>query len=109
MSTYLVTGAGGFIASMVCWFSESPLQPATRYLIRNTTWEARCVIKVVRYQVDINTLHRKEVDLAIALNGIGRLHLRTSIPLLFDSYKRNRSTGCFILVDKLTNVPVAAA
>jgi sulfate adenylyltransferase subunit 1 len=66
------------------------------------------VVREVRYKVDVGTLHRREGDLAIGLNDIGRVLLRTSVPLLCDPYKRNRSTGSFILMDEFTNATVAA-
>jgi sulfate adenylyltransferase subunit 1 len=94
--------------AMVCWFSEQPLVPGGKYLIRHTTREARCAVKAVRYKVNISTLHRVEGDLGIGMNDIGRIHLRTAVPLLCDSYHRNRATGSFILVDEFTNATIAA-
>jgi len=93
---------------MVCWFAEKPLEPGGRYIVRHTTREAKCVIEEVRYKININTLHKLETDRAIGLNDIGRIHLRSAVPLTFDSYKRNRATGSLILIDELTNHTVAA-
>jgi sulfate adenylyltransferase subunit 1 len=93
---------------MVCWFSEKKLQPGGRYVIRHTTREVRCIVKEVRYKVDINTLHKLAGDLEIGMNDIGRLRLRATAPLFFDSYKRNRTTGSLILIDEFTNNTVAA-
>jgi len=97
------------IEAMICWFSDSAkLQPRGRYLIRHTTKEVKAVVQEVRYKVNINTLHKIEDDLEFRLNDIGRIALRTSAPLLFDSYRRNRNTGSFILIDPGTNETVAA-
>jgi sulfate adenylyltransferase subunit 1 len=93
---------------MVCWFSEKKLQPGGRYVIRHTTREVRCIVKEVRYKMDINTLHKLEGDLEIGMNDIGRLRLRATAPLFFDGYKRNRTTGSLILIDEFTNNTVAA-
>jgi sulfate adenylyltransferase subunit 1 len=93
---------------MVCWFSENKLALNGRYVVRHTTREVRAIVKDVRYKININTLHRVEGDSAIGRNDIGRLRLRTTAPLCFDSYKRNRSTGSLILVDEFTNQTVAA-
>ena len=93
---------------MVCWMSDKPLQPRGKYRLMHTTREARCLIKEVRYKVDINTLHRVEDDKTMGLNDIGRIHLRTTVPLLHDSYTRNRQTGSLILIDEFTNETVAA-
>lgn len=96
------------VEAMICWFSEKKLVPGGKYLVRHTTREAKCVVKTVRYKVDINTLHRVEGDREIGMNDIGRIHLRVAVPLLCDSYQRNRATGSFIIVDEFSHATVAA-
>ncbi len=96
------------VEAMVCWFSETKLNPAAKYLLRHTTREVRALVREVRYKVDINTLHKIENDLSLGLNDIARLHLHTSSPLFYDSYSKNRTTGSFILIDEQTNATVAA-
>ena len=93
---------------MLCWFNERPLQPRGKYAIMHTTKEARCMIKEVRYRLDINTLHRDEENKEIKMNDIARVLLRTTQPLLMDAYRKNRITGSVILVDEGTNETVAA-
>ena len=96
------------IEAMICWFSDKKLVPNGKYIIRHTTREAKSVIKAVRYKVNINTLHKAEGDLEIGMNDIGRILLRTAVPLIADPYQRNRNTGSFILVDEFSNATVAA-
>jgi bifunctional enzyme CysN/CysC len=96
------------IDAMVCWMSEEPLQPRGMYAIKHTTAMHRAMVKDVLYQVDVNTLHRNEQAQRLGLNDIGRVRLRTTRPLLADTYARNRSTGSFILIDEATNATVAA-
>lgn len=96
------------IELMVCWLNEKKLQPNGKYMIRHTTKEARCIVKDVRYKININTLHRIEDDKTIGLNDIGRILIRTTQPLFYDSYSRNRFTGSLIIVDEFTNETVAA-
>lgn len=93
---------------MLCWFNERPLQPRGKYAIMHTTKEARCMIKEVRYRLDINTLHRDEDDKEVKMNDICRVLLRTTAPLFTDAYRKNRITGSIILVDEGTNETVAA-
>lgn len=93
---------------MVCWLHEKPLQLNGIYTLRHTTKEARCVIRDVRYKVDINTLHRIENDREIRMNDIGRIHLRTTSPLFFDAYRKNRITGSLVLIDEGSNETVGA-
>jgi len=93
---------------MICWMNEKKLIPRGKYTIRHTSQTARCIIKEVKYKMDINTLHRNEEDREIGLNDIGRVTIRTTKPLFFDSYRRNRNTGSIILVDEATNETVAA-
>ena len=96
------------IEAMVCWFSPKPLNPAGKYILRHTTRETKVVVKAVRYKVDINTLHKKTEDVSIGMNDIGRIHVRTAVPLMIDPYRRNRTTGSFILIDEFTNATVGA-
>ena len=93
---------------MVCWMNERKMMLRGKYTIRHTSQTARCIIKDVKYKMDINTLHRNEEDKEIGLNDIGRISIRTTKPLFFDSYRRNRNTGSVILVDEATNETVAA-
>ncbi|HIG32109.1 MAG TPA: sulfate adenylyltransferase subunit CysN [Flavobacteriales bacterium] len=93
---------------MICWMHEKKMMIGGKYTIRHTSQTARCVIKEVNYKMDINTLHRLEDDKEISMNDIGRITIRTTKPLFFDSYRRNRNTGSIILVDEATNETVAA-
>ncbi len=93
---------------MVCWLNEKPLQLNGKYTIKHTSKDARCIVKEVRYKVDINTLHKIEDDKNIGLNDIGRIKIRTTQPLFTDKYNRNRVTGSVILIDEATNVTVGA-
>jgi sulfate adenylyltransferase large subunit len=95
------------IEAMVCWMSNTPMKPGGRYAIKHTTRTARAMIEQLEYRVDVNTLEHLETG-ELALNEIGRVHLRTSAPLMVDRYRRNRTTGSFILIDEATNDTVAA-
>ena len=99
---------GQDIEAMVCWFSPRPMPPRAKFILRHTTQETKAVVQEVKYHVDINSLHKVEGVDGFALNDIGRLSLRTAVPLLYDSYRRNRQTGSFILIDPGTNETVAA-
>jgi sulfate adenylyltransferase subunit 1 len=93
---------------MVCWFSQKPMDPRGKYLLRHTTKETKAIVQELRYQVDIETLHKKEGTPTLGMNDIGRVALRTATPLFHDSYRRNRLTGSFVLVDPGTHETVAA-
>ena len=99
---------GQDIEAMICWFSESrTLVPRNRYVLRHTTKEAKAIVTEVLYKVNINTLRKIVDDKQFALNEIGRVRLRASAPLFFDSYRRNRTTGSFILIEEGSNETVA--
>jgi len=70
--------------------------------------EVKAMVKDIHYKLDINTLHREEEFERISLNDIIKVSLRTTKPLMNDSYRKNRSTGALILVDESTNETVAA-
>ena len=93
---------------MICWLNERKLEQGGKYALKHTTRDARCVIKEVKYKVDINSLHRNETDKEIRMNDIARIQIRTTQPLLFDSYRINRITGSLILIDEHTNETVGA-
>jgi len=95
------------LEAMVCWMSEKPLRPGERYTIKHTTRGARAIVDELDYRVDVNTLAHEQTA-QLALNEIGRVHLRCSAPLIVDAYSRNRTTGSFILIDEATNDTVAA-
>jgi sulfate adenylyltransferase subunit 1 len=93
---------------MVCWMSEKPLVPKGKYAVRHTSKEARCMIKEIKYKVDINSLHRLEDEKEIKCNDIARISLRITQPLFYDKYTNNRNTGSIILIDEGTNNTVGA-
>ena len=93
---------------MLCWLNEKVLTEGSRYILRHTTKEVRCMVKEILYKIDITNLRRMEDDKIFSSNDIGRVQLRTTQPILFDSYSRNRNTGSVILVDEGTNETVGA-
>ncbi|WP_432897216.1 sulfate adenylyltransferase subunit 1 [Micromonospora matsumotoense] len=97
------------IEAMVCWMDETrPLEVGGRYVVKHTTRSARAIVRELHYRLDVNTLHRDESSTALALNEIGRIRLRTTVPLLVDDYQRNRTTGGFVIIDEATNRTVGA-
>ena len=99
---------GQDIDAMVCWMSEhASLAVGQKLAIKHTTRSARALVKDVQYRLDINSLHRDESANTLSLNEIGRIRLRTTVPLFYDEYRRNRTTGSFILIDEATNTTVA--
>lgn len=93
---------------MVCWLNDKPLTLGGKYAIKHTTIDARAMIKEIQYKMDINTLHRLPDDKDIGMNDIGRIKIRTTKPLFYDRYERNRETGSIILIDEQTNETVGA-
>jgi sulfate adenylyltransferase subunit 1 len=96
------------IELMICWLGEKPMGMNLKYGIKHTTSDARCVIKDMIYKIDINTLEKNETDKCLSLNEIARIRIRTSKPLFYDPYWRNRISGCIILIDEGTNSTVGA-
>jgi bifunctional enzyme CysN/CysC/sulfate adenylyltransferase subunit 1 len=96
------------IDAMVCWMTNEPLRPRQKLAIKHTTRTARALVKDIQYRLDVNTLHRDQQTKELGLNEIGRVQLRTTVPLLCDPYSKNRTTGSFILIDEATGVTVGA-
>ncbi|MEA2208817.1 MAG: bifunctional enzyme CysN/CysC, partial [Solirubrobacteraceae bacterium] len=94
--------------ALLCWMSEQPLDRRRRYQVKHTTRTAMVGALDVRYRIDVETLHRDETAQALELNDLGRVRVELSAPLVFDSYRRNRTTGSLIVIDEATNETVAA-
>jgi len=92
----------------ICWMNQKPLQEGSLLLLRHTTRECKALVKTLLYKIDINTLERIENVSSLQMNDLARVSIRTSQPLFFDAYRRNRQTGSIILVDEGTNETVAA-
>ena len=96
------------IDAMVCWMTTAPLRKGQKLAIKHTTRNGRALIKDIQYRLDVNSLHRDQETGELGLNEIGRVQLRTTVPLLCDPYSKNRTTGSFILIDEATGVTVGA-
>lgn len=96
------------IEATICWMNQKVLQQGARLILRQTSKECKAIIEKIQYKIDINTLHRIEDVSVLAMNDIARVSIRTSQPLFYDAYKKNRQTGSIILIDEGTNETVAA-
>ena len=96
------------IEVMLCWLHDNDARPRAKYIIRHTTNEQKAMIKEIVYKIDIDTLKRNNEDKNLSMNDISKVKIRTTKPLMIDSYRENRTTGSIILVDDLTNETVAA-
>ncbi len=96
------------IEVMLCWLNNSPAKPRAKYTIKHTSNDQKAMIKEVVYKIDINILERNSEDKDLKMNDISKVKIRTTKPLMIDSYRENRTTGSIILVDDTTNETVAA-
>ena len=92
----------------ICWMHSTPLQMGRKYAIKQAANTSKAMIKQVIHKVDIDTLAFDEDATGIALNDIGRIAFKTSTPLVYDEYRKNRLMGSFVLIDEATNNTVAA-
>jgi sulfate adenylyltransferase subunit 1 len=99
---------GNEFSLLVCWFNHRPLNPATRYIIRQATDEAVGIVRSVDYKVNINTLELNYEDKRVDMNDIVHLRLKVSKQLSYDAYRRNRGTGSLIFIDPETFETVGA-
>ena len=96
------------VEAVICWMHEQPMDPNGFYRIKHTTRDARAKVSEMLYRLDVNTLHRDAEATTLSLNDVGRIRLRTTVPLFVDRYERNRTTGSFVLIHEGTNATVAA-
>jgi bifunctional enzyme CysN/CysC/sulfate adenylyltransferase subunit 1 len=92
----------------ICWMHSTPMQMGRKYIIKLAANNSKAMIKNVIHRVDIETLQFDDQATGLALNDIGRIAFKTSTPLVYDEYRKNRLTGSFILIDEATNNTVAA-
>ncbi|MDB4655333.1 sulfate adenylyltransferase subunit CysN [Flavobacteriales bacterium] len=93
---------------MICWMGDKALQVGGKYSLKHTSRDARCIVKDVKYKMNINTLQKIEDDNNIGLNDIARITVRTTVPIFLDAYRKNRNTGSLVLIDEATNNTVGA-
>jgi sulfate adenylyltransferase subunit 1 len=93
---------------MICWFNNFPLETGRKYLIKTNSNEVGCIVKSVNYRMNINTLEHDTENLAVHMNDIAHITIKTARPIFFDSYKKNNVTGSMIFIDEGTNETVAA-
>jgi sulfate adenylyltransferase subunit 1 len=96
------------ITMMICWLNEKPLRHGGKYHLKHTTKDAKCVVKEIHYKVNINNLEKNLEDKNIGLNEIAQITIRTTQPLCYDSYRKNRTTGSLVLIEEGTNETVCA-
>ncbi len=88
--------------AMLVWMDENPMDANAQFLVKHTTNTTKGRIDQIRYKIDVNTLHKSNKEF-FELNEIGRVVITTNKPIYFDPYKKNRSTGAFILIDPITH------
>ena len=97
---------GRSFEAMLVWMDETPMDPFTQFYIKQTTNNTKARIDSIHYRVDVNTMGKSDTD-HFNLNEIGRVVITTVKPIFFDSYKKNRNTGSFVLIDPVSHNTVA--
>jgi len=93
---------------LLCWMAAKPPRPGAKYYLKSTTNEVMAIIKEVTYKININTMEKLDEDISIKMNDMAMVKMRTTRPLVYDEYRKNRITGSLILIDDTTNETVAA-
>jgi sulfate adenylyltransferase subunit 1 len=95
------------IDAMLCWLSESPLDPRRKYLIRHTTRDSKAMLAGIEFRMDINSMEHQAAE-KLGMNDIAKVNLKLAQPIFADSYASNRGTGAFIVIDESSNNTVGA-
>ncbi|MFN3200550.1 MAG: sulfate adenylyltransferase subunit 1 [Bradymonadia bacterium] len=96
------------LTATVCWMGHRPLTPGSTWVVQHGTTEARCKVAAVDHQIDLETLQPAEAS-QLALNDLGRVRLKVSVPLAADGFTDVQATGRFIIIDPSTHETVGAA
>ncbi len=99
---------GGEFQAMVCWMNPIPLKPGGRYALKHTTRDVKCIVQSVDHVLNINTLEKMPEGTPVKMNDIASVMIRTTQPLFYDPYVKNRITGSIILIDEATHETVGA-
>ncbi|MBR2687883.1 MAG: sulfate adenylyltransferase subunit CysN [Aquamicrobium sp.] len=95
-----------FAANLV-WFDEQALLPGRSYILRTETDEASATVTELKHRLNINDF-AEEAAKSLEMNEVGVVNISTRTPIAFDAFAENRSTGAFILIDRITNATVGA-
>ena len=101
-------GTGTELHAKICWLHPKPLQAGRRYLLKHTTQTVQAAVTAIEYRINVSTLEQEPGALALAMNDVGSIRLRTAKPLIYDGFAANRQTGSFILIEPGTNATVGA-
>ncbi|CAN5494400.1 sulfate adenylyltransferase subunit CysN [soil metagenome] len=93
--------------AMIVWMNGESLTPGRQYLFKVGTNAVTGTVTSIRYGVDVNTLATQEAT-KLDLNQVGRCQISLNRAIPFDAYSRNRATGAFIIIDRLTNATLGA-
>lgn len=91
----------------IVWMTEQPMTPGRQYLIKLASRNVSGSISMIQHRIDVNTLEHHDAD-ELKLNEIGRCTVTVNAPVVFDPYNSNKTTGSFIVIDRLTNITVGA-
>ena len=95
------------VDAMVVWMAERPFVPGRSYLLKQTTRVVPAELGRLHHAVDVNSLERRPAS-SLAMNEVGRVTLALHRPIVYDTYRKNRATGAFILIDRSSNGTVGA-
>jgi len=101
-------GRSAELSGRVCWMHSRPLQAGKKYFLKHTTQTVQAIVTKLESRINMTTLEPEPGPVALAINDIGTIRLKTAKPLIFDGYAANRLTGAFILIEQGTNATVAA-
>ncbi|MBN1007330.1 sulfate adenylyltransferase subunit CysN [Amphritea pacifica] len=93
--------------AMVVWMAEQELMPGRQYDIKMATQTVAGGISSIRHCVDVNT-QQQHPAATLKLNEIGRCEITLERQVVTDNYRTHHTTGSFIIIDRLTNITVAA-
>jgi len=96
------------IESVVCWIDEKPLLEGNTYFLQHNSRIVECSLEKILHKIDVNTLDEINHPEEISLNDICRVIIKTTTPLVYDPYKKNKANGNFILIDKESNTTAGA-
>ena len=96
------------IEATICWMDNKAFQTGQKLILQQNSFRTKAIVKEIDSKIDIHNFSEIESDGTIHLNEFCKIQLKTAENISFDSYKKNRKTGAFILINENTNNTVAA-
>lgn len=92
--------------SEILWMDDSELVEGKNYILKIGTKAIPATVMKIKYRIDVNEGTRIQTS-KLMKNEIASCDISISDKIVFEEFSKNRDLGCFILIDRVTNMTSA--